>query len=227
MEAEENHAIRVAVVDDHTVVREGLRLLIESQPGLRFVGGAGNFAEALTVAQREHPEVIVLDLDLGAENGIDIIPELLASSKESKILVLTGLPNQEEHHKAMLCGAKGVLEKDKGPKVLLKAIEKIHSGEVWYDRAKLGTVFSQMLRSEQSKAESKVRQLTEREKEIVGLVSQGLQNKQIAERLFISHLTVRHHLTSIFEKVGVSSRLELILYAFNEGLAKVSSRRDH
>jgi len=225
-------AIRVVVVDDHTVVREGLRLLIESQPGLEFVGGAGNSKDALAVARREQPEIIVLDLDLGTENGTDMIPQLLATAKRSKVLVLTGLRDQEAHRQAMLSGAMGVLEKDKAPEILLKAIVKIHYGEVWYDRSKLGGVLAEALRGsaaakQTSPSAPQGPALTPREIEIVALVSQGLSNKQIAERLFISHITVRHHLTSIFEKVGVSSRLELIVYAFNEGLAKVHSRQDH
>jgi DNA-binding NarL/FixJ family response regulator len=114
--------------------------------------------------------------------------------------------------------------------VLLKAIEKINSGEIWYDRSKLGGVLADILRGQEAKeipaAEVDTPALTPRESEIVALVSQGLQNKQIAEKLFISHITVRHHLTSIFAKVGVSSRLELIIYAFNHGLAKANLRKD-
>lgn len=232
METERTKAIRVAVVDDHMIVREGLRLLIESQPGMEFVGSAGNSKEALAVARREQPEVIVLDLDLGAESGTDMIPKLLAIAKRSKVLVLTGLRDQEAHRQAMLSGAMGVLEKEKAPEILLKAIEKIHCGEVWYDRSKLGGVLAEALRGPDAAREtiSSTPQglaLSPRETEIVALVSQGLSNKQIAEKLFISHITVRHHLTSVFQKIGVSSRLELIVYAFNQGLAKIQSRQDH
>ena len=223
--------IRVIIIDDHQVVREGLRLLIQSQPGFSVVGGGANSKEALTVAEREQPDVILLDLDLGTENGAEIIPKLLATAKGARVLALTGLRDPELHRQAILHGAMGVLQKEKAAEVLLKAIQKIHSGEIWYDRSKLGSVLADALRGAAAKETDSTDVnkpvLTQREKEIVALVSQGLQNKQIAEKLFISHVTVRHHLTSIFGKVGVSSRLELIVYAFNEGLAKVRVRPDH
>jgi two-component system, NarL family, nitrate/nitrite response regulator NarL len=227
-----SRGIRVIIIDDHQIVREGLRLLIHSQPGLKVVGDAGNCKDALAVAAREQPEVILLDLDLGTESGTEIIPKLLATAKTARVLALTGLRDPEVHRQAILHGAVGVVQKEKASEVLLKAIQKIHSGEIWYDRSKLGSVLADALRvgTEGRDAESAAEHgpaLTQRETEIVALVSQGLQNKQIAERLFISHITVRHHLTSIFEKVGVSSRLELIVYAYNQGLAKVRVQSDH
>jgi len=217
--------IRVILVDDHKVVREGLRLLIQSQPGFKVVGDAVNSKEALLVAAREQPDVILLDLDLGSESGIDIISQLLATATRAHVLALTGLRDPEVHRQAILHGAMGVVQKEKASQVLLKAIEKVHAGEVWYDRSKLGSVLADFSRGPEAKeTEAPVVNgpiLTQRESEIVALVSQGLKNQQIADRLFISHVTVRHHLTSIFAKVGVSSRLELIIYAYNQGLAKV------
>jgi two-component system nitrate/nitrite response regulator NarL len=222
--------IRVIIIDDHQVVREGLRLLIHSQPGLKVVGDAGNCKDALAVAAREQPEVILLDLDLGTESGTEIIPKLLATAKTARVLALTGLRDPELHRQAILHGAVGVVQKEKASAVLLKAIEKVSSGEIWYDRSKLGSVFGDLLRGADAKTlDSGVTNsstLTQREREIVALVSQGLTNKQIAGKLFISHITVRHHLTSVFQKVGVSSRLELIVYAFNQGIAKVTLRPD-
>jgi two-component system nitrate/nitrite response regulator NarL len=226
-----SRGIRVVIIDDHEVVREGLRLLIQSQPGFKVVGDAGNSKEALAIAAREQPEVILLDLDLGAESGTEIIPKLLATAKTARVLALTGLRDPELHRQAILHGAVGVVQKEKAAEMLLKAIEKIHSGEIWYDRSKLGGVLANILRGREAKgnraADANTPALTPRESKIVALVSQGLQNKQIAEKMFISHITVRHHLTSIFAKVGVSSRLELIVYAFNQGLAKVNLQKDH
>lgn len=216
---------RVIIIDDHKVVREGLRLLIESQPGLEVVGDAGNSKEALAVAEREQPDVILLDLDLGTENGAELIPQLLATAKRARVLALTGLRAEEAHRQAMLCGAKGVVQKEHASEVLLKAIEKIHSGEIWYDRSKLAGVLADMLRGKDAKGlyseAAKIDSLTQREREVLALVSLGLKNKQIADRLFISETTVRHHLTYVFEKLGVCSRLELIIYAFSHGLAKL------
>src|SRR6266496_5811521 len=137
-----SRGIRVLLVDDHKVVREGLRLLIQSQPGFKVVGEAGNSKEALLVAAREQADVILLDLDLGTESGIDIISQLLATAKRAHVLALTGLRDPEVHRQAILHGAMGVVQKEKASQVLLKAIEKIHAGEIWYDRSKLGSVLS-------------------------------------------------------------------------------------
>jgi two-component system nitrate/nitrite response regulator NarL len=217
--------IRVIIVDDHEVVREGLRLLIKSEPGLKVVGEAGNSKEALHVAAREQPDIILLDLDLGTESGLDIISQLLATAKRARVLALTGLRDPEVHRQTILRGAMGVVQKEKSSQLLLKAIQKIHAGEIWYDRSKMGSVLADFSRGAQAtETDATVINgptLTHRESEIVALVSQGLKNKEIADKLFISHVTVRHHLTSIFAKVGVSSRLELIIYAYNQGLAKV------
>ncbi len=224
-----SRGIRVLLVDDHKVVREGLRLLIQSQPGFKVVGEAGNSKEALLVAAREQADVILLDLDLGTESGIDIISQLLATAKRAHVLALTGLRDPEVHRQAILHGAMGVVQKEKASQVLLKAIEKIHAGEIWYDRSKLGSVLSDFSRGPEAKETYATvvngPRITQREREIVALVSQGLRNQQIADKLFISQITVRHHLTSIFAKVGVSSRLELIVYAYNQGLAKVRPDR--
>jgi DNA-binding NarL/FixJ family response regulator len=210
------------LVEPHEVVREGLRLLIQSEPGLKVVGEAGNSKEAFLVAAREQPDVILLALDLGTESGIEIISQLLATAERARVLVLTGLRDPEVHRQAILHGAVGVVQKTKGSQVLLRAIQKIHAGEIWYDRSKLCSACSRW--PEANGTDAAVVNgptLTQRETEIVALVSKGLTNKQIGDDLFISHVTVRHHLTAIFGKASVSSRLQLIIYAYNHGLAKV------
>lgn len=222
--------IRLVVIDDHRVMREGLRLLIQSQPGFEVVGEAGNSKDALLVTEREQPDVILLDIDLGTEDGNEIIPQLLATANGARVLVLTGLRDQAVHRQAMLHGAMGVVQKEKASEVLVKAIQKVNSGELWYDRSKLGSIVADILRGREAEGTdleaTKVGTLTQREREVVALISQGLKNKQIADKLFICETTVRHHLTSIFEKVGVSSRLELIICAFRNGLATLPVKHE-
>lgn len=214
--------IRVMLVEPHEVVRDGLRLLIQSEPGLKVVGEAGNPKEALLVAARKQPDVILLALDLGTESSIEIISQLQAAAESARVLVLTGLSDPEVHRQAILHGAMGVVQKTNGSQVLLRAIQKIYAGEIWYKRSKLCGACRRGAEAKRTRAAViNGRPLTQRESEIVGLVSQGLSNKQIGDNLFISHITVRHHLTSIFEKAGVSSRLQLIIYAYSHGLAKV------
>jgi two-component system nitrate/nitrite response regulator NarL len=217
--------IRVLIIDAHTITREGLALVIETQPGLRVVGGAGNRSEALELTTREQPDVILLELDLGNSSGLDLLPELLAVAPAARILILTGVHDPEQHRHAVRLGAVGLVLKEKSVEMLFKAIEKVYAGEVWLERAMLTTVLNELTHSNGHKPinpeEAKVTTLTAREREVITLVGQGLRNKEVAKRLFISETTVRHHLTSIFAKLNLSDRLELVIYSYRYRLAKV------
>jgi DNA-binding NarL/FixJ family response regulator len=222
MKATPKQAIRVMVIEDHAVVRAGLRLLIESRLGLVVVGEAANHADALALTAREQPDIILLDLDLGAESGLDLLPELLAAAGQARVLILTGVRRVEEHRQAIRQGAMGLVLKEQAPEVLLKAIEKVHAGEVWIDRAVLASVLSEMTLGHARLATAEappIATLTEREREVIALVGEGLKNKQIGDRLSISETTVRHHLTSIFAKLGVESRLELVIFTHRHSLS--------
>jgi two-component system nitrate/nitrite response regulator NarL len=216
--------LRVLIVDDHLVVRTGLRMLIENQPRMKVVGMAANRKEALELAVSTGPDVILLDLDLGVENGINFLPALREQAAAARVLVLTGLKDVQTHRRAVKQGAMGIVRKEEAAEVLIKAIEKVSAGELWLDRATMGNLFDEMTRKE-SKSENgetaRIISLTERERQIVGLIAEGLKNKQIGERLFISETTVTHHLTSVFSKLGVSDRLELVIYSFTHGLARM------
>jgi len=216
--------IRILLIDDHAVMRWGLRRLIEDHPGLKVVGEASGRNDALPLAEREQPDIILLDLSLPGTDGIDLIPELHALAKEARILVLTGVLDSEAHTRAMQLGAVGVVLKEKAPEVLIKAIEKVHAGEVWLDRVMVANVFNERSRSREASKHNpeavKVGALTGREREVINLVGEGLRNKQIADRLFISEGTVRNHLTTVFSKLEVSDRFELLMYAYRHGLAR-------
>jgi two-component system nitrate/nitrite response regulator NarL len=217
--------IRVLLVDDQAVVRSGLRLLIESRPSLKVMGEAGNRADALNIASREQPDVIVLDLNLGNDNGLSLLPDLLGVAKDAHIIVLTGVADTKERDQSMELGAKGVVLKEDGAWELLNAIEKVYrTGDYWLEPGAAKRLFSKnTLRAVKQQINpelAKIATLTEREREVVALVGEGLKNKQIGSRLFIHHTTVSHHLTSIFDKLGVADRFELIIYAYRHGLAK-------
>jgi two-component system nitrate/nitrite response regulator NarL len=222
--AAKSTSIRILLIDDHAVMRRGLRLLIEDQPGLKVVGEASGRTDALELAEREQPDIILLDLSLPGTDGIDLIPLLHAAAKEARILVLTGVLDSEAHRRAMLLGAVGVVLKEKAPDVLIKAIGKVHAGEVWLDRTMVANVFNERSRSQEASRHNpeatKVAALTGREREVISLIGEGLRNKQIADRLFISEGTVRNHLTTVFSKLEVSDRFELLMYAYRQGLAK-------
>lgn len=218
-------SIKILLVDDHPLVCAGLRLLIESRKGLTVVGEAGNLAQALDVASRKKPDVILLDLLMGCESGLDYIRELARVSGGSRILILTSVLDPKTHRRAVQLGAMGLLLKETSPDILLKAIQKVHEGEAWVDRSTMASVLAEI--SKPSTSGNRASQpaahhnLTKRERDIVTLVARGYKNKQVAEELHISNVTVRHHMTSIFSKLSLGDRFELIIYAYEHGLADV------
>ena len=215
--------IRVLLIDDHVVMRRGLRMLIENQPGLSVVGEATNSAAAILSAAREQPDIILLDLDLGDESGLDILPQLRTIARGARVIVLTGIRDPADHQQAVRLGATGMVLKEQAFDTLVKAIERVHAGETWLDPALVANVLSGRARARGSAADpeaARIAALTEREREVIALIGHGLKNRQIGERLSISETTVVHHLTSIFAKLGVANRLELVTYAYRHALAK-------
>jgi two-component system, NarL family, nitrate/nitrite response regulator NarL len=214
--------IRIMIIDDHAVIRSGLRMLIEHDQTMSVVAMAGNRAEALDLASRERPDIIILDLILGEDDGLTFLPELCETSPTSRVVVLTGVRDPDSHRLAIRRGAMGIVLKEHAADLLLRAIQKVHEGEVWIDRSMIGSVIQELNRpGEVDPEKAKIASLTDREREVITLVGEGLKNKQIAERLFITETTVTHHLSSVFSKLEVSDRLELIIYAFRHGLAKM------
>lgn len=210
-------------MDDHQVVRTGLRMIIESQPEMEIVGEAGNSSEAMAIAAKENPDIILLDLDLGDSSGADLIDDLLRVANSARIIILTGVRSPDAYKKAILLGAMGIVAKDKAADVLINAIKVVRNGEAWLDPATTASIISEVSRSPKAKRldpeSEKIATLTNREKEVVTLIGEGIKNKEIADRLFISETTVRHHLTSIFDKLDVNDRVELLIYAYRHGLA--------
>ena len=214
--------IRILLVDDHIVVRAGLRLIIQSRPGMAIAGEAGNSAEAIALATSLQPNIVLLDLDLGGESGTTLISQLIAAASEARIIALTGIRDREIHRQAVLLGAMGVVPKEKAADVLVSAIERVHAGEAWLDPSLVAGVLNQVSRAKPAKTDpdtERIASLTNREREVIALLGEGIKNKEIAERLFISETTVRHHLTSIFDKLEVADRVELLIYALRHGLA--------
>lgn len=215
--------IRVMIIDDHAVIRAGLRMLIEHDQTMNVVALAGTRAEALRLAASTRPDIIILDLILGDDDGLTFLPELREVSPTSRVVVLTGVANPDSHRMAIRRGAMGIVLKEHAAELLLKAIQKVHEGEVWIDRSMMGSVLQDLNRPGDIDPEkAKIRSLTEREREVIALVGEGLKNRQIAERLFVTETTVTHHLSSVFSKLEVSDRLELLIYAFRHGLAKMA-----
>ena len=217
--------IRVLIVGDYAIVRAGLCMLIESRPGLAVAGEAGNGRDALAIGAREQPDIILLVLDLGGDSAFEVLPELLATT-QARLVLLTGARDPELHRRAVHLGATGLVLKDQAVEILLRAIEKVHAGEAWLERTMTAQVLTERAGARGARQPNpeatKIATLTLREREVIPLVGEGLKNKQIADRLSISEATVNHHLTSIFNKLGVPGRLELVVYAYRHGLAKLA-----
>jgi DNA-binding NarL/FixJ family response regulator len=214
--------IRILMIDDQLVVREGLRMLIEQHLGTKVVAMASTRAEALEILDREVIDLIILDMELGGYSTLPFLPQLREAAKTARILVLTSSRDSETHQKAAQMGATGVVLKEEAADLLLKAIEKVHGGEAWLDRLTLGNLLWRMSHHDAlDPRQKRIASLSERERQVIVLIAEGLKNRQIAERLFISPTTVTHHLSSIYSKLGVSDRLELVIYSFANKLAKM------
>ncbi len=217
--------IRVLLVDDHAIIREGLRDLIGSRPGMSVVGDADNRAAAVALAAREQPDVIVLDLDLGADSGLDVLPELLRAAERASVIILTGMRDTEKRDRAMELGAKGVVLKERGATELLAAIEKVHTtGDYWFEPGAAKRLLDKQ-RSRASEKEdpeaAKIASLTPTEREMITCIGEGLDNRQIAGRMHVAESTVRNNLTRIYDKLDIKGgRLGLLVYAYRHGLVK-------
>jgi DNA-binding NarL/FixJ family response regulator len=183
---------------------------------------AAAHADAVRLAGELQPDVIILDPDTGEGVSLDIIGNLMEASGRSHILVLTTQRDPTLCARSMMLGAVGMMYKHEPAEILFKAIGRLQAGEVWLDRGKTAGVLTLMARRrrEIDSCEAKVATLTKREREIVAAVCEGLRNKEIADRLFISEATARNHLTSILDKLGLASRFDLVVFAFRHRLVK-------
>ena len=216
--------IRIVIVDDQLVVREGLRMLLENHKSMKVVAMAGTRSEALDIIAQQTSDLIILNLELGGYSALSFIPQLRESAKNARVLVLTGQRDSETHQRAAQLGAMGVVLKEDAADLLLKAIEKVYQGEAWLDRLTLGNLLWEMSSRDKESIDperKRIASLTDRERQVIALISEGLKNRQIADRLFISPTTVTHHLSSIYSKLGVTDRLALVVYAFANKLAKM------
>lgn len=216
--------ISVLLVDDHKCVLWGLQKLIEGEhPRMRVAGTASNRWEALQAARSTAPDVILLDLDLKGESGLDVIPELLKVG--GKVLVLTGSRDPAMHERAVLGGASGVVLKDEPAEVLIRAIDRVHEGELWLDRATTGRVFNAFANGGAQRVDpeaQKITTLTPKERQIIVAIcsERGAKSHSIADRLHMSEHTLRNHLTSIYAKLNVKNRVEMVIYAIEHELAQ-------
>jgi two-component system, NarL family, nitrate/nitrite response regulator NarL len=217
--------IRILLINNDAIASAGVKLLLENRPGLKVVAQAGEKEEALKLAGQEQPDIVLLHECADDHLGLDLFPDLLAMTRKPRIILMTTRNDPQYHMEAVKKGAVGVVVAHNHPEVLYKAIEKVHAGEVWLDRSLIANFVIQRSHRDMpaiiEPKTARIARLSEREREVISLVGEGFKNQQIADQLFLSEVTVRHHLTSIFKKLAVSDRLELVIFAYQNSLAQI------
>lgn len=214
-----SETIKLLIADDHAIVREGLRALIATEPGLELLDEASDGVQAVDKALALRPDVILLDMMMPRKDGLGAIHDIIKENPDARILVLTSFAEDEKVFPAIKAGALGYLLKDSSPQELLQAIRNVYSGE-----ASLHPTIARKLMRELSqpvKLPPTTDPLTEREGEVLRLVAQGLSNDEIAERLVVSERTVRTHVSHILHKLHLANRTQMALYAVREGIARL------
>jgi two-component system, NarL family, nitrate/nitrite response regulator NarL len=219
------NSLQVLLIQVCPIVRTALRALLERHPGLVVTGEAPTCQAAIPIAAQLPPDVILLDATLPAESQLDQLPALRAAAPEARVLVLLGRDDPQLQQQLVRLGVVGVIWKDQPITVLFKALEKVAAGEAWLERGLLATLLRELAPGLPALTPdpegAKIARLTAREREVIALVGTGLKNKAIAECLGLRESTVRGYLASIFDKLGVSDRVALVIYAYRHGLAQL------
>ncbi len=223
MENKKAQQIRILIADDHPIFRDGLRRLLEAEPKFAVIGEACDGAEAVKLARQLKPDILLLDLAMPRHPGLEALREMNSDSAQQtvRIILLTAAAEKNQIVEALQLGARGVVLKDSATQLLLKSIDTVMAGEYWVGRESVSNLVQYLrtlIQSSGEEARQKKFGLTPRELEIVSAVVAGYANKEIAEYFKISEDTVKHHLSNIFDKLGVSTRLELALFAVNQSL---------
>ena len=220
--------IRIVVADDHPIFRDGLCRLLALEEDFEVVAQAQDGRQVLDVLQQYAPDILLLDLKMPGLDGLATLQRLQALKNRTRVIVLTASDDKNEFVQAMKLGTSGIVLKQTATELLIKSIRKVHAGEIWLDSHTTAAVIRQFVANDDAPpppappaAATRERErspLSQREREIVALVAQGFKNKEMAEKMFISEQTVKNHLHNIFDKLGVSDRLELALYAIHNNL---------
>jgi two-component system nitrate/nitrite response regulator NarL len=214
-------SVRILIADDHPIFRDGLKRLLESESDLKVIGEACDGIEAVELVRKLRPEILLLDLAMPRRPGLEALREIGTDGFPVRVILLTAAAEKEQIVEALQLGARGVVLKDSATQILLKSIRAVMHGEYWVGRESVSNLVQYLRSLIDSSATASRRKrfgLTPRELEIISAVVAGYANKEVAEHFKISEDTVKHHLSNIFDKLGVSTRLELALFAVNQSL---------
>lgn len=213
--------IKVVIVDDHALIREGIKKLLELEESFDICALAGDGVEALEVIEKVRPDVVLLDINMPNMNGIDCLKQIKSQYSETKVVMLTIHEDAEYLIETINIGAEGYVLKDADVSSLIKAIQKVVQGEVYIHPTLSGILVREYKRKDKNNEDLNGTALTKREYEVIRLISKGHNNKEIATELFISEKTVKNHVSNIFKKIKVTDRTQAALYAIKNNITKI------
>ncbi len=213
--------IRVLITDDETLIRSGLQLMLESQSDLRVIAEAANGEAAVDLAITHRPDVILMDIQMPKMSGIEATRKITNRDNPPRVVMLTTFGDDENVYQALRAGASGFLLKDSRPEDVIRAIRVVDAGEALLSPAVTRRLVDGFITSHQSlSTDMSYERLTEREREIVALVAEGLSNQEIADRLFVSFSTAKTHVSHVLTKLDLRDRIHIVIYAYEHGLVE-------
>jgi DNA-binding NarL/FixJ family response regulator len=210
--------IRVAVADDHALFRQGLRTLLDAEPDFQVIGEATNGAEAVALVRESRPDCLLLDLAMPLLGGLEALTEIVNLRLHCRVILLTADIDRSQIIQALRCGARGVVTKHSACQLLCKSIRAVMAGEYWVGRDTVSDLVEYLNKQMAAGSTRERFGLTSRELQIVREVVEGSTNREIAQRFHLSEDTVKHHLSNVFDKLGVYNRLEMALYVIHHQL---------
>jgi len=218
-----NKDITVMLADDHVLMRQGIKQILELEDDIDVIAQAGDGEETVEKAVDLNPDVILLDINMPKLNGIEVLRRFKDLGVASKVIMLTINDDREYLYETMKIGANGYVLKDSDVDSLIKAIRDVHMGKTYIQPSIASMLVTEMNSKDKSvnKDLLKIKSLSKREYEVLTLVAEGLNNKEIADRLFISEKTVKNHVSNIFKKIGVSDRIQAAIFAFRTNIKKI------